>query len=109
MALLAASALKQLRSQALENAHRFADYNFQTYFTRHAEDKFNAVESTFATDLQRNVTVDVAAEGLRNFVQTEGPAYVAQMQRMATVNAMYATTSVVSVGHDASGSTTTNS
>ena len=39
------AALRALRTQCLEAAERFSDYNFRTYFVKHTADTFDAVEA----------------------------------------------------------------
>ena len=71
-----ATALRTLRTQCLEAAERFSDYNFRSYFVKHTADTFAAVEAK-------------GDDAVAKFVATDGKAHLAQMQRMATVDSLY--------------------
>lgn len=79
---MAANALTALRGEMLAAAERFADYNFRSYFVQHTKDT-----------LDRVAAQDDAA--VQAFVDGEGKAKLAQMHRMAAVNAMYGDLPVV--------------
>jgi hypothetical protein len=72
----ASTALAALRSQSLAVAEKFADYNFRSYFVKHTADKFDAFNG--------KPDADVTA-----FVQGEGKANLAQLERMVTINGMF--------------------
>jgi hypothetical protein len=72
-----AAALRTLRTQCMEAAESFSDYNFRTYFTKHTADKFAAVEAK-------------GDDAVAKFLDCgEGTAQLAQLKRMATVDQLH--------------------
>eukprot|EP00672_Neobodo_designis_P022559 CAMPEP_0174828828 /NCGR_PEP_ID=MMETSP1114-20130205/1561_1 /TAXON_ID=312471 /ORGANISM="Neobodo designis, Strain CCAP 1951/1" /LENGTH=88 /DNA_ID=CAMNT_0016062555 /DNA_START=32 /DNA_END=298 /DNA_ORIENTATION=- len=70
------AALRALRTQCLEAAERFSDYNFRTYFVKHTADTFDAVEAK-------------GGDAVSAFLDKEGKERLAQLQRMSTVDQLY--------------------
>ena len=75
-------ALATLRAEMAAAAQGFADYNFREYFTKWTTDRCDSIEKK-------------GPEAVASYEAAEGPADLARMKRMATVNAMYSETKVV--------------
>ena len=80
--MASATALRTLRTQCLEVAERFSDYNFRTYFVKHTADTFDAVAAKPDAEVTK-------------FLETEGKVTLDQLVRMTAVDNMHCRVPVI--------------